>query len=55
MSRFGQGVPQGAHNQAAHHAGFPEPHFGFCRMDVDVNIGGIDFKKQREQRVSVAR
>ena len=35
-------MAQGADDQAAHHCAVAEPHFGFRRMDIDVDLGGVD-------------
>ena len=51
----GQGVFERADNQPTNHARITEPDLGFARMDVDVNITGRKFEKQRQQRMTVAR
>ena len=50
----GQDVTQTADDQAAHQGRIAEPHLGLGRMDVDVDIAGIDLKIERHQRVAVA-
>ncbi len=55
MTRFGQRMPQAAHDQAAHNAGIAEPHFGLGRMDIHIDQLRVDFHEQRHQRMPAAR
>ena len=55
VAGLGQGMAQGADNQAPHKRGIAEPHLGFRRVHVDVEPIRADVQKQRQHGVAVAR
>jgi hypothetical protein len=49
-----QGVAQAADDQAAHQGRVAEPHLGLGRVDVDVDLGGVERHVEGRRRVAVA-
>ena len=54
MAGGGQGVPQGADDQAADQGRIAEPDLGLGGVDVDVDIERIDVEEEHRRRVTVA-
>ena len=48
-------VADRADDQPAHHAGIAEAHLELRRMDVDVELGGVELEEERRDRKAVAR
>ncbi len=48
-------MAQSADHQATHACGIAEAHLRLGRMDVDIDLGGREFDKQRRHRMPVAR
>ena len=54
MAGGGERMAQAPDDQAAHQARIAEPDLGLGRVDVDVDIGRVEFHIERGQRVAVA-
>ena len=56
FSRFGveiqQSLPNGFRHEASHFGLAMKLHFAFCRMNVDVHRGRINFQKKATDRIS---